>query len=159
MTQTFPQAVDVVAHQSTNERGERMTIAEIAARIGRSENYLRKATSQYDDAHPLRGDLIAPLTLATGNFALVEHIAEACGGVFFRIPRVTADSRDVIETTAAMLRDFSELLAQSAAAWADGRMTIDEASAIAKDGRAVIARVASYVELAEAKAAETAVRR
>ena len=139
---TFAEAVDQVAHHSRTEQGKRLTVADIAARIGRHENYLRKATSQYDDAHPLRADLVAPLTLATKNYALVEHIAEASGGVFFRLPPVSAASTDVIEQTARTVQEFADVLHASATAWSDHRVTPEEAARTCREIDQAIAALA-----------------
>lgn len=144
---TFSEAVDQVAHHSETEQGRRMTVADIATRIGRNENYLRKATSQYDDAHPLRADLVAPLTVATRNYALVEHIAEACGGVFFRLPPVHATSADVIEQTATTVKEFADVLHSSADAYADQRLTPEEAQRTCREIDQAIAALAQFRKL------------
>lgn len=149
---TFAEAVDLVAHHSTTEQGRRMSVDDIAARIGRPANYLRKATSQYDDAHPLRGDLIVPMTMATRNYAIVEHIAEQCGGVFFQMPHVDAANLDVIEHAGTAVREFGDVLAASARALADGRVTPEEAADFRNQGNEAIAAIAKFMQLIDSKA-------
>lgn len=154
---SFAEAVDAVAHHS-RVNGQRMTVAEIAERIGRPENYLRKATSQYDDAHPLRGDLIVPLTTATGNFALINYLARACGGVFFQLPDVrTDDYADILNQTATVVGEFGDVLTDLRASLADNRVTSGEAARVAQQGNEAIAEIARLVRMVEDRAAADAV--
>lgn len=154
IVRTFADAVDVVAHQSRNEHGQRMSVGDIAERIGRSENYLGKAVSKYDDAHPLRGDLIVPLTLATKNYALLQHLATAVGGVFFPLPAVDDNGKnlDVIEQTANVVGEFGDVLTDVRRALADGIVTPEEAERVAIEGNEAIAEIARLINLVQRKA-------
>ncbi len=150
---SFAAAVDIVAHQSTNERGERMVIADIAARIGRPDSYLRKATSQYDDAHPLRGDLIVPLTLATRNYALINYLARECGGVFIQMPAVeSADHGDIVRQTTTVVGEFGDVLADLRTALADGHISTSESDRVSVQAYEAIAETLRLVKLVHLKA-------
>src|SRR5205085_11734771 len=73
----YQRALDEVGHHSVDEQGRRMTVEQIAERIGEPPSRLRKELSAYDDAHPLKAEKVVPLTLATRNKALVRYFAEA----------------------------------------------------------------------------------
>lgn len=149
---TFEDAVDLVAHQSVNEQGRHLTVADIATRIGKSENYLAKATSKHYAEKPLRGELIVPLTLATNNYAIVEHICEAVGGVFFKLPKVDAANRDVLEHAGRLATEFGDVMTSAATALADRRVTPDEARSFRAEVLEQVAVALQMADLMDAKA-------
>ena len=99
--QSFVEAVDCLAHHSD------LSLAQIAERIGRDANYLRKACSQYDDAHPFRGDLILPLTTVTDNDVVLRYLVGERGGMFVRCPDAGLD-RDVYEAFAGVAKELGD---------------------------------------------------
>ena len=149
---TFAEAVDQVAHHSQNGHGRRLSVADIAERIGRTENYLRKATSQYDDAHPLRGDLIVPLTMATGNKTILRYLSEATGGVYIELPKVDEANVDVVLQAGKTAQEFGDVLAEAGHALADGRVTRDEAEAFRKQATEAVTEIMQFVALMDRKA-------
>jgi len=136
--ESVKEALDCVGHHSAQP------LPVIAERIGRVVGTLAKECSVYDDDHvpPLR--LVVPLTLASGNDALIRHLAEACGGVFFRVP-VVAAVQDV-SALATIVREFGELLEEVSTATADGRVTADELARVRREANDVITAIAAYVE-------------
>jgi len=138
--QTFAEAVDCVAHHSVDEQGKPLTIPRIASRIGRDENYLRKACSQYDDTHPLRGDLIVALTTATHNYAIVDYIARQTGCAVFHLPSVSDDHHaDIMGHAATAVGDFGDVLKHVQEAIADGHVTPEEAERLVIEASELIA--------------------
>lgn len=132
------EALDCVGHHSDQP------IAVIAERVGRVVGTLAKECSLYDDEHvpPLR--LVVPLTLASGNDALIRYLAEACGGVFVRVP-VGAGVGDVA-AVAAIVQEFGEFLGEVARTTVDGRVTADELARVDHEAHDVMTAMAALVE-------------
>jgi hypothetical protein len=142
---TFVEAVDCLAHHSA------VSLGEAAGRIGRDPNYLRKACSAYADTHPLRGDLIVPLTLAFDNPVLVAYLAQACGGVFVRVPQVQVGTTDLVDQAGRAMQRFGVVLQDVSLAVTDGKVTAEEADRVARGADAVIASAEALKRLAAAK--------
>lgn len=136
---SLKEALDCLGHHGG------LTVAQLAERLGHiSEGTLGKQLSQYDeDNYPTLRHLI-PLTLASGSDALVRYLAEACGGVFFRVPTVNA-ALDV-SAIAAIVREFGELLEEVSRATADGRVTGEEVDRVRHEANDVMTAIAGYVE-------------
>jgi hypothetical protein len=140
--QSFMAAVDALAHRSPTP------LDKIAERIGRSANYLRKACSQYDEAHPFRGDLIVPMTLASAdadddrNFVVVEYLARAVGGVFYHVPTAFAK----FALTADVLKEVGEYLQAIADGSRDHRYTAEEVARIRREGMQVVRAILADIE-------------
>lgn len=140
--QGFAEALDHLAHNSPNP------LARMAERIGRKPNYLRKACSRHDDAHPFRGDLIVPMTLASAdhpdrcNYVLVEYVARGVGGIFVRVPANTGR----FGVTPNVLREVGEYLQALASGSADARYTRAEAVRIRREGMEVVAAILADLE-------------
>lgn len=137
--ESIKEALDCVGHHSAQP------LPVIAERIGRVVNTLAKECSLYDDEHtpPLR--LVVPLTLASGNDALIRHLAEACGGVFFRVPAQAEVSANAT-AIARIVREFGQLLEEVACATADGVVTLTELTRVRHEANDVMAAIASYLE-------------
>jgi hypothetical protein len=156
---TFAEAVDCVAHHSADDQGRSMSVDRIAMQIGRDANYLRKACSAFDDTHPLRGDLIVPLTVATQNDAIMRYLAREAGGTFVRLPAADVSHEDVVKHTSEVVAEFSDVLREVAMAMADGAVTEDEAARVAQEGHEAIAKIAVLVKVMEHRAQATQTRR
>ena len=133
---TFAEAVDALAHRS----GPPLAVQ--AERIGRDPNYLRKACSQFDDAHPYRGDLIVPQTLASGDcpdtrhYVVLEYLARVLGGTFVRPVRRPAPTDTQL---ARVFREFAEFVTAVVEGRADARYDDDEVHRIAQEWHDVVA--------------------
>jgi hypothetical protein len=89
---SLPEAIDCVVHHSD------LSLREIAERIGKGVNYLRSASSPYDDTHKFQAELIIPITVCTQNFAILDYLERAVGRVEIRRPD-EAGRGDVFEQT------------------------------------------------------------
>jgi hypothetical protein len=129
---TIVEAIDCVAHHSS------VTLEQIAERIGRSVNYLRKATSAYDDAHPFRADLIVPVSLASANAAIVRYLARAVGGAYVPLPSAALASAGEFLSAAHAVQDFGRTLETFAQITADNDITNEEADRFARQAQETI---------------------
>ena len=142
---SMAEAIDQLAHASA------VPLPVQAERIGRDYGYLRKACSQFDDAHPYRADLIVAQTLASGdapdtrNYVVLDYLARMVGGVFVA---PVAGGGDVGEL-ARVMKEFAEFAAAVADGSADQKYSDDEARRIAAewhDVAAAGARLVMHVE-------------
>jgi hypothetical protein len=120
---SLSEAVDCVAHHSD------LPLREIAERIGKGENYLRSACSQYDDSHKFQAELIIPITASTQNFAILDYLERAVGRVAIRLPD-QASRGDVFERTADLARELGHAVEEIWQALADGHVSNDEAERV-----------------------------
>lgn len=148
----YQKALDDVGHHSVNEHGGRMTVAQIAERMGIREGYLRQALSAYDETHPLNAAKVVALTMATRNKSLVRYFAEATGGVYIELPKASAANVDVIEAAGKAATEFGDVMAEAGKALADGRVSRDEAIAFRKQAYEAIETLVQFTELMDAKA-------
>lgn len=154
----YQRALDDVGHNSYDEQGRRLTVAQIAERVGRGVAYMRNALCATDEAHPLDSSLVVPVTIATNNRALVRYFAEATGCVCIELPRVTAGNTDVIAHAGAAAKEFGDVMTEAGLALADGRVTRDEAAAFERQANEAIAAIVTFVHLMNAKAGVAAPR-
>lgn len=150
----YQRALDDVGHHSYDEQGRRLTVAQIAERMGEEyEHRLRKELSAYDEAHPLKAAKVVPLTLATRNAALIRYFCEATGFVAVPLPRVSAAGhQDVVRQCELLIKEFGEALTKAGEAVADGRICREDAEAFAKEADDVVAAILQFKELMHQKA-------
>ncbi len=149
----YQRALDEVGHHSVTEQGARMTVEQIADRMGEPNlNRLRKILSAYDDSHPLNAAKVVPLTLATRNLALVRYFAEAVGCVLVELPKVGVENLDVMAHAGNAAREFADVMAEAGKALADGRVSRDEAQAFRKQANELITVVCQFADLLDVKA-------
>lgn len=137
---TFEEGADCLGHHSTNR------LPAMAKTMQRDYNYLAKAFSPFADTHPLRGDLLVPATLASGdtpaerNYTLLDWMEQAVGRVAFVLPQVGVGGGDAtgVRLTQQAIQDFGQLLATSGEALADGRLTPEEYADLKSKHAAVI---------------------
>jgi hypothetical protein len=72
--------------------------------------------------------------------------------VFFRLPEVDGSNADLVAQTAVAVGEFGDVLSHLRQAWADKRITVEEAARIAQEGRESIAAIASLIKSIEQKA-------
>lgn len=148
---SFEEAADCLGHHSVRR------LPEIADAIHRDYNYLAKAFSPFADQHPLRGDLIVPVTLASAddplqrNYTLLDFLERQVGRVAFLLPAVTAGAVDPtgVRYATEALVEFTELLRRYGTGMADGRMTAEERDAVLAKKADVIRAICvltAYVE-------------
>lgn len=149
---SFAEALDCVAHHSD------LTLREIAERVGKSENYLRAACSQYDDSHKFQAELIVPLTIATGNFALLDYLEQAVGRVAIVLPRETTQS-EYFDLIVSLAREFGEAATEVQRAVGDGHVTPEEADRVHKEIQDVHAAAAKLDAAIAAQVEQPGLRR
>lgn len=130
---TLKEALDCLGHHGA------LTVKELAERLGHiTESTLGKQLSLYDEDNYPTLRQVVPLTLASRSDAVIDYLARAVGGVFFRPPVGGEDEAQLGRT----VREFGEMLQCHGATLADGRVTADEAERFAREADDVIAAVA-----------------
>ena len=150
---TFEEAADCLGHHSSR------TLTQIASAISRSYNYLKKALSANQETHPLRGDLVVPLTLASAedprarNYALLDWMEAQVGRVAFVVP-TAADigDADLLQRVHNLSKEFTDMLARVTESARDGRTTPDEVEDVAREFRELQAAGAALLEHLRASA-------
>jgi hypothetical protein len=149
---TFAEGKDCLGHHSIRR------LPEMAKVIQRDYNYLSKALSpNADETHPLRGDLIVPLTIASAekpserNYTLLDWMEQAVGRVAFLMPAFEVLGVDVagVRHATDAIQAFSQLLDKYSASLADGRVTDTELAEIQAQGRRAIQAMAALMAYAE----------
>lgn len=148
----YQRALDEIGHNSHDAQGRRLTVEQIAERLGKRSSYLRNALCATDENHPLDSSLVVPLTHATGNLALVRYFAEACGCVLIELPKVTAEHADVMAHAGSAAREFGDVMAEAGKSLADGRVTRDEAVAFRKQVNELVTVAMTFAEAMDIKA-------
>lgn len=148
----YQRALDEIGHNSYDAHGRRMTVPQIAERIGKPVAYLRNALCATDEHHPLDSSLVVPVTHATNNLALVRYYAEACDCVLVPLPKVTVSNVDVFEHAGAAAREFGDVMTEAAKAMADGRVTRREAEAFRQQANEAMTAIARFASLMDIKA-------
>jgi len=82
MIQTFKGALHEVVFNSA------VPAKQLADKIGKGYTYLANAANESQEESHLRGRDIIPLTLATGNYSLLDFMEAACGRIAVRLPDV-----------------------------------------------------------------------
>lgn len=73
------------------------TIDQIADEVGRSSNSLYRYGLEGESGAELPVSLLLPLMKATKNFSILKHIAQMCGFVLVKTPRVGINKKDEVE--------------------------------------------------------------
>ena len=125
---TYNEAVYQVVHRSD------IPPKQLAAILGVGESTLYNCANPNMDEPALSRKHIIPLTLATRNFAILDHFEQACGRVAFEIPPADGGLSKVAGEVAAVTCEFGQLLEQVAAALRDdGRVTGPELRKIERE--------------------------
>lgn len=135
-----------VVHHSRIDAGQ------LADRIGVRKGYLLDAANPDRDEVQFQARWIVPVTLASGNDALLRYLADQCGGVFFAVPQIDDAGSDVVQDTAKAVEAFGALLQCGAQAWADRHVSEAEAQTVAQCASAAIAAIAQFAALMQEKA-------
>lgn len=122
------------------------TMTEIANEMGWSVDQLSRATDPSQKPR-FAAEWIVPVTLTTGDFAIVRTICKLVGGVFFQPRRSTSHSA----STAKSLQEFSDYLAKYAKHEAKG-FTKEEAEDIENEVHQAIDAMLCHVDKLKAEA-------
>ena len=148
----YQRALDEIGHNSHDAQGRRLTVEQIAERLGKRSSYLRNALCATDENHPLDSSLVVPLTHTTGNLALVRYFAEAVGCVLVELPKVGVENLDVMAHAGSAAREFADVMAEAGKALADGRVDRHEAQASRAQANELITVVCQFADLLDVKA-------
>lgn len=98
------------------------------------------------DAHRgLPARLIIPLTLLTNNTAIMDALEARIGRVGIPVQTDGRSHADMVEATAAAVREFGELLAAHADALTDARVTPAEREKIRREAYEAMQAIAALV--------------
>ena len=73
------------------------TVAQIADEVGRSENSLYRYGIEGESGSEMPVSLLIPIMKATKNFSILKYIAQMCGFILVKIPRVKNSKKDELE--------------------------------------------------------------
>jgi hypothetical protein len=119
--QTFKGALHTVVFDS------KVPAKQLADNVGKGYTYLANAANESQEDSHLRGKDIVPLTIATGNFALLDFMEAACGRVAFKIPELGKVGAEAFnEGVIATIEHLGELSREYREAMADNILTVDE---------------------------------
>lgn len=125
---SLPEAIDCVAHHSD------LSLREIAERAGKSETYLRSACSQYDDSHKFQAELIVPVTVASGNTAILDYLERMVGRIAITLPTVElGDTTDLFTPMAEIAQEIGHMAAAIQAAFRDHHLAAEEMDRIDRE--------------------------
>jgi hypothetical protein len=138
----FPSLADAIYHLVHRSADPAKALAD---RLGcRYADLLAWADVMQQRSLPSR--LLVPLTLATGNTAVLRYLAEACGCVLVELPHdVTGTQADVMQAAARVTAEFGDVMTATGAALADGRITHEEAARAQNEARDVIAALHQFI--------------
>lgn len=114
----------------------------IADDCGVGYGYLRRAADPEQPDMQLQARLVAPITHASKNDALITELAEQCGGVFYRLTPGGSIDAD----TARTLKEFAEFLSAVADARVDQTVTLEEFLRVHTQAHEGIAATLALVE-------------
>lgn len=114
----------------------------LADRCGLRHTYLLDAANPDRDEVQFQARWIVPLTLASGDDSIIEYLAHAVGGVFYRLTETGA----LDAHTAKSLQEFGDYLHTVAMAGSDRRYTVDEAEACEREALEAIEAILAHVD-------------
>lgn len=139
----------------------RLTVGEIAARVGKSEGYLRKAANAHYDELAMQADTLLSVSLITGNLIALKFQAAQLGHMVVAVPTAATDDTvyQTFTTAVDRLGDngalINRVLSDKTVTEAEAKdvcRAIDETlEATAAIKTAVVARVQGATRTGEAK--------
>ena len=136
---SIQEAITSTVHRSQRPDGSDVTPQEIAERMNLPLGTLYDIADQ-QRTRELRAREVPGLVLATNNHLIPDVIETRIGRVAYLLPTALGQG-PLLEKAANAVREFGELLQELHQAIADGRMTLDEAEQVSKEGLEVIAAV------------------
>lgn len=144
---TFKTAIKEVFHKNPAGLKE----AAIADRMGMPRTFLYR----YGDLHQeaiIPVERLVQLTLICGHVGPIDALCRACGGIFIPVRPI---ARQYEQETVHALRDFSDLLQESAQDYLDGNITTAELKAIENKAYQAQMAIAALVEAARQRHGKT----
>lgn len=133
--QTLEEAIKDVVFESG------IPAKQLADAIGEGYHYLLAAANPNTERTQFQARLIIPITLRSGNDAIVRALAHGVGGFFARVePNPTEPA-----TLAKSMREFTDYLDASVRAAADGQHSPSEVAEIRRQGFELIEAVLGHL--------------
>jgi len=113
----------------------------IADRLNVSDNTVYKWAIGKESPDDTGSDMpvkwVVPLTSATKNYSLIEHLCRAVGGYFVKAPRVTSSDND-LRTVLKAMKASGSWIKEASDAMLDGTMTEEELYKLAIKGDEIV---------------------
>lgn len=133
--------------------GTRARAKVIADALARPIVHVYKLANQnVSDRKDLRAHEIAPITMATGDFAILDAIELRVGRIAFRLPAVNPHLDQMNQQFARTVKQFGSFIEENGDALADGILEPHEVAPLVRDIDAVIAMASEYRALILEKA-------
>lgn len=126
---------------------ERGTVKRIASALDVREGAVYEVADINDPAD-VKAWWLPTIVRETGSFAALDALEREVGRCAFELPQVTTpESADVVQHTAKVVQEFSDVLNRVSASIADGTITEAEQRAIEREAGDVHAALAALVEV------------
>lgn len=99
--------------------------------------------------HKLGADRLLPLMDVTGSDAPMHFLARERGGVFIKLPPTGEGLGPVQQQCLVAVREFGELVGDTAAALEDGTISQEERIKILRDGHDAVTAIMGLLKLVE----------
>lgn len=133
----------LTASVAESVHGERGRAKAIALAVGVTETRVYEV-ADVNGPRPLKAAWIPAIVRETGSFAILDALEAQVGRCAFVLPAPTVQRGDVMQQSAAAVREFGEALTHVANAMADGTVSRAELATIEQQLAEVHAAVASW---------------
>lgn len=120
----------------------------IAEQLDKSYSYLADCTHG-DSEKSIPSKLIIPMTILTGNDALIQYLCRACGYIAHQIPQGHPACADLTGQLVRILSKFSATVKTSSDAISDGVISRDEADEIKASTSKLITKLLEFSDSIE----------
>lgn len=128
-----------------------LTADQVAERLGKAYPTLMNELNPAIDSHKFGLQLLIPLMEIVNSDLPAHYIAGARGGVFVRLPKSRCVEASAQHQCLIAVKEFGELVAQTADALSDNRLTEQDRKAILREGREAVTAIMVLLKLMEVK--------
>lgn len=130
---------DQVVSETIRKHSGKNSMEELADYLGIATSYLYRVANPFDEAAPLPSKHLINLMSHTKDYSILKHLAQRCGFICVKLPRVKAAREEEIsryqqvqiEAARAVMRFFRKEMDQDAALDAI-RMELEAAAGFSK---------------------------
>lgn len=140
--ETLDDAIHAVVYETPG-----VTAKALAGTLGVRYGYLADSANPDREDTQFQARLIVPITLASGNDAIVKFICRRVGGVFVRLPNGAGSD----ELTARSLKEVGDYLHAVAESGRDGKVTEAEANEIDRQVTEAVEALLSHARSVRAR--------